>query len=207
MESSFFFDTITVGPSKEKIYKRLGYRRRVTLLQPREEEEIDRNIEDAFDLIHLAGAAVPLAIEKKGSSEIILSTGERIKSKNLARLLHHSESILLLGATAGRTIMEAVKDDLYDRTARSVVLDAAASEMVDGALDWMVAYFNQSLRRKRRKPTKRRFSCGYGDFDLSYQRWIFETLGMDRLGVRLTESCLLVPEKSVTAVAGIERIM
>jgi hypothetical protein len=103
--------------------------------------------------------------------------------------------------------MEAVKDDLYDRTARSVVLDAAASEMVDGALDWMVAYFNQSLRRKRRKPTKRRFSCGYGDFDLSYQRWIFETLGMDRLGVRLTESCLLVPEKSVTAVAGIERIM
>jgi len=112
-----------------------------------------------------------------------------------------------MGATAGQAVMEAIGD--YSRQGRlnlGVILDATASETVDHALDWMAAFFNQELRRENKLLTRRRVSAGYGDFLLENQKWIFRVLELDRLDVRLTESCILVPEKSVTALAGIERV-
>jgi hypothetical protein len=206
MKSSFFFDTITVGVPTEKIYRRLGYRQGITRLQLQEKEEIDQAIEDALALIRLGGVAVPLTIKEKKTAGILLSTGEAIKSRNLAKLLQGSESVLLMGATAGSDIMDAIGEDLCGQLTRGVVLDATASEMVDSALDWMMAYFNHILCRESGKLTKRRLSCGYGDFFLNNQQWIYRALGLDQLGVRLTEAFLLVPEKSVTAVAGIEKV-
>jgi cobalamin-dependent methionine synthase I len=52
-----------------------------------------------------------------------------------------------------------------------------------------------------------RFSPGYGDFPLSYQRVLIDLLDAPRvLGVSVTPSDLLVPVKSVTAVVGIRKI-
>jgi len=100
--------------------------------------------------------------------------------------------------------MEAIQSDIGGRNAtRGVVLDATASEVVDAGLDWIMGYFRQSLRREGKTLLNSRFSAGYGDFALENQRLIHRLLQMDRLKVTITESCLLVPEKSVTAVTGI----
>ncbi len=207
MRSSFFFDSIGIALPKEDIFRRLGYRRGVTRIEPHEQEEIDRAVDEALSLIHLQGVAARLAIKEKKTSETVLAAGETLKSRNLARMLKNSEEIILLGATAGQAVMDAIRDDsLRGRMTRGVILDAAASEMVDHALDWMAAFFNQTLRRERKQLTKRRFSAGYGDFLLENQKWIYEVLDLKRLGVELTESFILTPEKSVTALAGIERV-
>ena len=106
---------------------------------------------------------------------------------------------------AGAAVIEAIRrDTAADNLARAVVLDAAASEMVDAALDWMEAFFAQDLRRESRRLTKSRFSCGYGDLALENQKLFHDLLDLKRFGVELTEQYILVPEKSVTAVAGIE---
>lgn len=205
MNSSFFFDSMAMAPPKEDIYRRLGYRKGITRLEPHDQDDMDRAIDDALSYIHLRGAAARLAIGKKTSAQTVLSTGEILKSRNLARMLRNSEEIMLMGATAGQDVMDAIREDsLQGRMTRAVILDAAASEMVDHALDWMAAFFNQDLRRQRRKLTKRRFSAGYGDFLLENQKWIYDALDLGRLGVKLTASCILTPEKSVTAIAGIE---
>lgn len=189
------------------IFRRLGYRKGITQLEPRAREEIDRAIEGALSLIHLRGVAARLAIREKKITQTVLSTGAILKSRNLARMLRNSDEIMLMGATAGEAVMNAIRDDsLSGRMTRAVILDAVASEMADHALDWMVAFFNQELRRTRRQLTKRRFSAGYGDFLLENQKWIYDTLDLGRLGVELTESFILTPEKSVTAVAGIEKV-
>jgi hypothetical protein len=86
---------------------------------------------------------------------------------------------------------------------RAVILDAVASEMTDSGLDWIMDYMNQVLMRKARRLTKARFSAGYGDFSLENQKVIHELLRLDKIGVFITDSCILMPEKSVTAVAGI----
>ena len=49
-----------------------------------------------------------------------------------------------------------------------------------------------------------RFSPGYGDYPISLQRDFLRLLDAPRkIGLSLSESCLLVPAKSVTAVAGL----
>lgn len=207
MQSSFFFDSMAIALPKDDIFRRLGYRKGVTRLEPHDQEEMDRAIDDALSFIYLRGVAARLAIREKKTTQTVLSTGEILKSRNLARMLRNSEEIVLMGATAGQDIMDAIRDDsLQGRMTRGVILDAVASEMVDHALDWMTAFFNQDLRRTRRQLTKRRFSAGYGDFLLENQKWIYDVLDLGRLGVELTESSILMPEKSVTAVAGIERV-
>jgi hypothetical protein len=86
---------------------------------------------------------------------------------------------------------------------RAVVLDAAASEIVDAALDWIMAYCNQGLRREGKMLMNTRYSAGYGDLALDSQRAFYRLLGLERLGVSMTDTCILVPEKSVTAVTGV----
>ncbi len=49
-----------------------------------------------------------------------------------------------------------------------------------------------------------RYSPGYGDFQLSCQRFLFDALQISKnIGVSLTDSFLMVPFKSVTAVIGL----
>ncbi len=49
-----------------------------------------------------------------------------------------------------------------------------------------------------------RYSPGYGDFQLSDQRFLFDALQIPKnIGVSLTDSFLMVPFKSVTAVIGL----
>ena len=55
------------------------------------------------------------------------------------------------------------------------------------------------------RKTKPRFSPGYGDFPLDFQRDIFATMSLAKnIGITLNNSLLMSPSKSVTAVIGIE---
>ena len=109
-----------------------------------------------------------------------------------------------MGATAGNAIMEAIKEKTrHDDLAAAVVYDATASEMTDAALDWIMDYFNQILRREGKSLLPRRFSAGYADFDLKNQKMIYEKLQMNKFGVKINSSFILIPEKSVTAIGGI----
>ena len=51
-----------------------------------------------------------------------------------------------------------------------------------------------------------RFSPGYGDFSLSCQRAVLDALDAGKhLGIKLTDSFLMMPSKSVTAVIGVSQ--
>ena len=55
------------------------------------------------------------------------------------------------------------------------------------------------------KTTVPRFSAGYGDFSLEFQRNICDALDCQRkIGITLQESLIMLPTKSVTAIIGIK---
>lgn len=126
------------------------------------------------------------------------------RSKKLSAFLRNCREVILMGATSGSAIMEAIRDKTgrNDLTA-AVVYDATASEMTDGALEWIMQYMNQALRREGKTLLPRRFSAGYADFALENQKIIYEKLQMDKFGVQINPSYILIPEKSVTAITGI----
>jgi len=200
-----FFESIIISSPTKEIYSRLGYAKGLTKLDVSRRDDIERSIDLAQTFVDLKGAAIRLPIISINPSCVSLSDGLCLESKALARLLRKSSSVLFMGATAGKRIMNAIKrrSSGRDMTA-AVVFDAVASEMVDAALDWIMNYYNRELRRENRHLTRRRFSAGYGDFSLDHQKIMCKVLKMKQLGITLTRNKILVPEKSVTAVAGIE---
>lgn len=208
MKSLHFFMSIHIPVPRKDIYRRLGYRRGITQVNDDLKRKIEDAIEYAVTLIQLKGAGMRIPIQEMGQSKIILSKSIVFESKDLAKMLRDCEEILLMGATAGNDIIDAIREDTdANDLTRGVVLDAVASEMVDASLDWIINYFNHELRRENKQIIKRRFSAGYGDFMLENQNLIYNILDLGHIGIRINESCIFMPEKSVTAVGGIQSVV
>ena len=189
---------------KKAIFARLGYRRSHTQLKDKDLRQIELYIDQALDLIELKGSAVVMSVDTIDANALRLKNSIVFESSHLAGMMKGCGSVLLMGATAGSRIMDEIHHDAEtDNLSRGVVLDAAASEMTDEALDWITGYVNQGLRRRAARLTEKRYSAGYGDFALENQKIIYDLLMMHELGVSITESYLLVPEKTVTALAGV----
>jgi hypothetical protein len=204
MTPVIFFESISIPLPRKEIYRRLGFIKGVTEISSSQKEEIERFIQDALSLIHLKGAGLRMPVQEIKGAGIILAEDVTFESNQLAALLRNCREIVLMGATAGNDIMKAIEEDAAGRNVtRGIVFDATASETVDASLDWIMGYFNRTLFRENRQLLKKRYSAGYGDLLLETQKTIHRLLQLDRIGIRITDSCMLIPEKSVTAVTGI----
>lgn len=204
MDKINYFKNISIATPFAQIYRRLGFRKGVTDLSPRDQAETEKSIETALSLIRLQGAARRLPVVREGKTTVTLPDGTTFESRRLLKFLDGSDEILLMGTTAGPEIMAAIQEDAAGRNVtRAVVLDATASETVDAALDWIMAYYNQNLRRQGKRLLPTRYSAGYGDLALENQRMMHRLLALEKIGVEITETCILIPEKSVTAITGI----
>lgn len=204
MTPVIFFESISIPLPRKEIYRRLGFMKGVTEISSSQNEEIERFIQDALSLIHVKGAGLRMPVQEIKGARIILTEDVTFESNQLAALLRNCREIVLMGATAGNDIMKAIEEDAAGRNVtRGIVFDATASETVDASLDWIMDYFNRTLLRENRQLLKKRYSAGYGDLLLETQNTIYRLLQLDRIGIRITESCILIPEKSVTAITGI----
>jgi len=197
------YGSIRIRPPMSRIYARLGYRRSSTVLSEAEGDYIERIVQEASDLIELRGASLLLDMEGFSDAGVRLSGGVSLKSSTLARMLQGCSGALLMAATAGPAVMDAVRRCSEGDLTRAVVLDAVGSEMADAALDWIMGVVGQDLLRSARRLTRRRFSSGYADLALESQKVMHEVLRLDEIGIGITASMILVPEKSVTAIAGV----
>ncbi|MFH1768789.1 MAG: methionine synthase [Candidatus Omnitrophota bacterium] len=200
------FDSIPFSAPPDKIYSRLGYVKGVTKISKGQDGLIKKYIGQARELIRLKGAAVRVPIEKVDSGEITLSGRISFRSKALAKFLVNCKEVLIMAATAGEEVVKAIDKNFQGKDMTlAVVFDAVASQEVDQSLAWIMNCFNISLAAEGKCLTPRRFSAGYGDFSLDNQKIIYDTLRLKRLGISLTGEYILVPEKSVTAIAGIKQ--
>lgn len=200
-----FYD-IPFSPKIENVLIRLGGRKS----SPLDEDflqMLEEGMKQAKILSHPTGVYLRLKIAERTPDFILLENGTHFQSKSLSRLLQDSEETVLMAATVGREIVDTITDEVTHKdAARGVILDAVASQTADGTLDWMMEYLNGMLAKKGRKLTKHRYSPGYRDLPLVYQQPIFEALNLSKLGLQLTEKYMMVPEKSVMAIAGIEEV-
>ena len=127
----------------------------------------------------------------------------KVKSKGLEKNLKSSTSVCVFCATLGTQIDILIKRHSLLSPARALLLQAIGSERVETLCD----KFNEEIKERARREGKRshpRFSPGYGDLPLELQRDIFRALECPRkIGVSLSESLMMTPSKSVTAIIGI----
>ena len=122
-----------------------------------------------------------------------------INSRDLAAHLKGCKGVYLFAATIGiGADMLIAKYNRINR-AKSVVTDALGSAAVEKWCDMA-----ELIITENDKEHCSRFSPGYGDFSLEHQHDFMNMLDMNRrLGVSLSQSLLMTPTKSVTAVIGV----
>ena len=126
-----------------------------------------------------------------------------IKSKNLCKNLRGCKEVLVLGATLGTGVDRLLQK--YERLdiTRAVVLQACAAAYLEEFCDVEQKKLKEHYG-KEGLYLRPRFSPGYGDFSLEHQKDILEILNAaKRIGLSMTESHMLIPTKSITAVIGI----
>lgn len=200
-----YFENIPAVPKKEMILSRLGYRNGVTVLDTNDVSLIEESIKQGSCLARPVGVYLTVPVSSKSDSGIILDNGMSFESLGLSKLLKNSSSIVLMAATVGREVTERVFNEVEKgNAAAGLILDSVASQTADAALDWIMQMLSKILAREGKKLTRHRYSPGFGDLPLSYQKEIFEALNLYKLDMSITEKFMLVPEKSVIAIAGVE---
>ncbi len=129
-------------------------------------------------------------------------TDFHVRSGGVAALLEGCKSATLMAATIGPGL-SAAADELMagKRMTEAMILDAFGSEAVEGAVNSLCRLLRES-EVGREFVTTKRFSPGYGDWDLSAQRDVLKELGAARIGISVSGSLILIPEKSITAIMG-----
>lgn len=116
------------------------------------------------------------------------------------------ENMVLFLATIGPALDETVKKlQAEGKIYEAFILNGIGAGAAECVAEDLNLYFNSSLIADEEKERFRRISPGYADWPLREQRKIFEILQPEkRLGVTLTESSIMIPEKSVTGIMGIK---
>ena len=148
--------------------------------------------------------AVPKAVYTKVNVKIENNAVDlgfiKVKSSNLAMHLIDCDEAYLIATTLGVGV-----DRLFDKynkilQTKAAVCDATASALIESFCD----YVNNFIVGDREAVM--RFSPGYGDFDIKHQKEILSFLDANKkIGISLTDSYMMVPSKSVTAIIGIKK--
>ena len=81
--------------------------------------------------------------------------------------------------------------------AQAVILDAIGSVAAESTADFVNLQICEWCK-KRGLSTSQRFSPGYGNWSLGGQKFIFSLLPAERIKVKLNQSCMMIPRKSVS---------
>ncbi len=129
----------------------------------------------------------------------------KIFGNSITKHLAGCEKVACIAVTVGENIeREVTKKFDAGEYVSSVLLDAAATAAVEQAADELEKAIAREVSKQSLK-MRWRFSPGYGDWNLENQQKFFYVTGAPEIGMNLTESLMLVPRKSVTAIIGLEK--
>ena len=138
--------------------------------------------------------------------ELDASECEFGSSIDIKKNLRNSHSVIFFAATLGIEIDRLIFKYSVLSPSTALLLEALGNERIEALCD----VFNEDMRQLkllRGESLRPRFSAGYGDLPLEYQKKIFDILDPPlSIGLTLNNSYLMSPSKSVTALIGVEKI-
>lgn len=159
-------------------------------------EKLSELFDKAFEL--LSSTVKPKAVYKclpvtyfEGG---VIIENEKIESLGLKKFLKGETRVALMAATVGIEADRLIARYSMVEPSLALMINALAAAAVE-------ALCNKLCKNCFKGEEQRRFSPGYGDFPIDYQKRIISLLSADlNIGVTLTNSLMLAPSKSVTAV-------
>ena len=165
-------------------------------------------VREADDALHAQMSALAQELQSRITPRFIwrafdlTSTSEfRIPDSGLAHhMLADCRHCAVLVCTLGAAFDQWMRREQSRDMSRAVMLDALGSAYVEAGCD---AAEDAIRARFPGMHLTDRFSPGYGDLSLDVQPQLMALAGAGRIGVTLTDSMLMAPQKSVTAIVGV----
>ena len=121
-----------------------------------------------------------------------------VESSDLAKNLKGCNSAFVFAVTTGMGVDRLLTGLSLLSPSEFFICDAVGSALAESVCDIADDMIKGSLE------CKPRFSPGYGDLPLSVQRDVLTALNAEKLlGITLTDTNLMIPQKSITAFIGI----
>ncbi|MFP4515133.1 MAG: methionine synthase [Parcubacteria group bacterium] len=125
-----------------------------------------------------------------------------LPGKSINSHLEGSSKVVLMGATLGLEVDKRIRYYQYKDLTKSLILDACASTLIEEVCDDIEINIKNTLGLEDKMTS--RFSPGYGDLPLSFQKTISKILFLEKtIGVVVNKNNILIPRKSVTAIIGV----
>ncbi len=182
---------ITIDPKEVAVY--LGY--------------YSANGTDENTIIHSISEFKDNAVFKACCAKVSVKATEngidlgfmQVESKSLKKNLEGCDEAYILAATTGINSQRLIEKNSIISPIKGIITDCVGSAAIEAFCDKinLSIHENPDFLRPR-------FSPGYGDLCIDCQRKIVEFLCANKnIGLSLTESLMMVPKKSVTAIIGI----
>ena len=137
----------------------------------------------------------------RGEGPTLEGAGLTLPGGMAARMLEECSQAVLLACTLGAGFEALLRAEQARNMARAAMLDACGSVWAEAGCDQAEGKISARFPELYRTD---RFSPGYGDLPLTIQKDVCALLDAPRrLGVQVTDSFLLNPSKTVTAVIGL----
>ena len=135
---------------------------------------------------------------------VLGAMSEPLTGEDIKRHLQGCNRAVMLAATlsqeADKLIRQAAVTNMAESLAIDCICSAAIEQVCDRAEEEIFAEHPAPYRTWR-------FSAGYGDLPITLQRGFILALNAQRrIGLTVTDSSLLIPSKSVTAIIGISDV-
>lgn len=174
--------------NKSEVVRYLGYGNNLP------DKETDTLIDEMISLAQssISPKGIHGIFQKEGCDGLF--EGEDIK----AHLQGADRCIIFAGTLGAKAEMQLTlfqKTDMH----KAVIFDAVCDAYIEAFCD----IYHQKLKEEFTY-INTRFSPGYGDYPIEKQKEIVRSLNADKLiGLTVSDSFILIPRKSVTAVTGI----
>ena len=127
--------------------------------------------------------------------------GLLLPGEDIRRHLSGCDRTVLFAATLSAEADKLIRQSQIEGMAEAMAVDALCSAAIEQVCDRAEEEIFSAVSAPYRTW---RFSPGYGDLPIDVQKDVLKALNAQRrIGLTVTDSCLLVPSKSVTAVIGI----
>lgn len=186
------------------VWSRLGRNRFLSRIGTADEVRLKLAMMRAAACCEPRGRWRLLEVTQTAADSVLLDNSWQISSRAFAEFVNGSDFLLLGGVTIGGKLAESVAQS--DSLAEQAVYDAVGSECADQAIGTLFKMAGVFLQKSALQVGSRRFSPGYGGVELAVQRRIFDLLALEDLDMKLLENCIMQPEKSVTAFAGVMKL-
>ena len=123
------------------------------------------------------------------------------KSQHLAKNLYGCKRVVIFGATLGLECDRMINLAATQNLSLAMALQAAAAQKIEEVCDCL----EEEIKKEHKIKLRNRFSPGYYDLDITEQKKLFSLIELTkRIGITLSETCEMLPSKSVTAFIGID---